>query len=100
MRTVTFVPRTDDTPLPCTSQPDLYFAPAGNELPLQKAERVKAAARLCAACRPEERERCASWARSHREWGIWGGRTEDENGYTPLYRRPRAVHKKTALESC
>ncbi|MFB7630675.1 WhiB family transcriptional regulator [Streptomyces sp. NPDC056149] len=78
-----FVPPTEETPLPCTTRPDVYFAPDHPESHKDRMERIAAAQLLCAGCDEERRAACAAWARTHREWGVWGGRTERQNGYKP-----------------
>ncbi|MFE7659665.1 WhiB family transcriptional regulator [Streptomyces celluloflavus] len=84
-----FVPPTDETPLPCTNYPELYFDPDHRESRTARHERVTAAQLLCASCDPERRTACATWARQHREWGVWGGKTEKQNGYRPSRRNAR-----------
>ncbi|MEY9873992.1 hypothetical protein ABH931_003486 [Streptacidiphilus sp. MAP12-33] len=78
-----FVPPTTEGVLPCTRDPDLFFAPDGTESTAERALRVEGARRLCGECPHERRRLCRAWAHLRREWGIWGGRTEQENGYAP-----------------
>src|SRR5215831_17568243 len=59
----------------CQGQTRLFFAPAG-ERPEARAVREAAARGVCAAC-PALME-CRDWARDHREYGFWGGESEEE----------------------
>jgi hypothetical protein len=75
-----FVPPTADEVLPCTRQPDLFFAPDDtDESTVERTTRVAQARRFCDACPDRRRHQCRAWALRHHEWGVWGGHTEREN---------------------
>ena len=59
----------------CQGQTRLFFAPAG-ERPEARAVREAQARAVCRAC-PALVE-CRDWAREHREYGFWGGESEEE----------------------
>ncbi len=59
----------------CQGQTRLFFAPAG-ERPEARAVREAQARSVCAAC-PALVE-CRDWARDHREYGFWGGESEED----------------------
>jgi len=59
----------------CDGQTRLFFAPAG-ERPEARAVREAQARQVCAAC-PVLTE-CRDWARENREYGFWGGESEEE----------------------
>ena len=59
----------------CQGQTRLFFAPAG-ERPEARAVREVQARSVCAAC-PALLE-CREWARENREYGFWGGESEEE----------------------
>ncbi|MEU5424215.1 WhiB family transcriptional regulator [Streptomyces olivoreticuli] len=80
-----YVPRSDNYKVPCVDAPTLYFSPDWPERQDEATARVAAARALCFSC--AIRTTCGEWGRDHREWGIWGGRTEDEHGYRPTTRR-------------
>jgi WhiB family redox-sensing transcriptional regulator len=74
----------------CKGSTHLFFA-SPLERPGRKARRERLARTLCAGC-PVQHP-CRSWARGHREFGFWGGETEDERsraGYRPSLRGPGA----------
>ena len=59
----------------CSGQTDLFFAAPG-ERPEARA-RLEAKARLlCHAC--PVLEPCQGWARENREYGFWGGESEED----------------------
>ena len=60
---------------PCRGQTGVFFAPAG-ERPEARMAREMTARAFCAAC-PVELA-CRTWAREHREYGFWGGESEEE----------------------
>lgn len=67
---------------PCCGKPQLFFAPRA-ERPQARVRREAQARRLCASC-PVTRA-CRDFARRHREYGFWGGESEEERhraGYT------------------
>ena len=75
----------------CKGSTHLFFA-SPLERPGRKARRERLARTMCAAC-PVQHP-CRSWAREHREFGLWGGETEDERsqaGYRPSLRGPVPV---------
>ncbi|MFI1798478.1 WhiB family transcriptional regulator [Streptomyces sp. NPDC020379] len=80
-----YVPRSDEYRVPCTDAPEHFFPPDRQEQPDETTARVAAAQAICFRC--AIRITCATWARDHREWGIWGGRTEAEQNYRPTTRR-------------
>ena len=59
----------------CRGESRLFFAPAG-ERPEARATREVQARAVCRAC-PALAE-CRDWARDHREYGFWGGESEEE----------------------
>ena len=59
----------------CQGRSELFFAPAG-ERPEARVLREGQARSVCRAC-PVVRE-CRDWAREHREYGFWGGESEEE----------------------
>jgi hypothetical protein len=72
----------------CRGSTHLFFAPP-LERPGRKERREHLARTLCAAC-PVQRA-CRTWAREHREFGFWGGETEEERseaGFRPSLRSP------------
>jgi WhiB family redox-sensing transcriptional regulator len=59
----------------CTDRTELFFAPAG-ERPEARAVREGKARAVCSEC--EVLMACRDWAREHREYGFWGGESEEE----------------------
>lgn len=59
----------------CTGQTRLFFAPPG-ERPEARVVRESQARQVCQVC-PVMME-CRDWAREHREYGFWGGESEEE----------------------
>ena len=59
----------------CRGRTDLFFPPSA-ERPQARARREAQARRLCASC-PVVLP-CRDAARSHHEYGFWGGESEDE----------------------
>jgi WhiB family redox-sensing transcriptional regulator len=59
----------------CVNQTDLFFAPAG-ERPETRVLREARARAICRNC--EVVDPCRDWARSMREYGFWGGESEEE----------------------
>ncbi len=59
----------------CQGQTRLFFAPAG-ERPEARVGRESQARVVCQAC-PALIER-RDWARQHREYGFWGGESEED----------------------
>ena len=59
----------------CQGQTDLFFPPAG-ERPETRARREAKAGELCAAC--PVLAQCRTWARENREYGFWGGESEED----------------------
>jgi len=73
--------------LPCTQDPELFFA----ESP-QDVERAKA---MCGGCRA--RIACLAGALERAEpWGVWGGELLMRGAIVP-YKRPRGRPAKTAV---
>ena len=59
----------------CNGQTDLFFAAPG-ERPEARARREARARQLCSVC--PVLEPCQAWARENREYGFWGGESEEE----------------------
>jgi WhiB family redox-sensing transcriptional regulator len=59
----------------CRGQADLFFAPRA-ERPQARVRREARARRVCAIC-PIARQ-CQEFARENREYGFWGGESEEE----------------------
>lgn len=59
----------------CSGQSKLFFAPPG-ERPEARAVRESQARAICTNC--EVLTQCRSWARENREYGFWGGESEEE----------------------
>ena len=59
----------------CKGRTQLFFAPKA-ERPQARARREAQARRLCATC--PVRVPCQRYARVNREYGLWGGESEDE----------------------
>jgi WhiB family redox-sensing transcriptional regulator len=59
----------------CVGQTDLFFAPAGErpETRVLREARARAVCRICDVLAP-----CRDWARENREYGFWGGESEEE----------------------
>jgi WhiB family redox-sensing transcriptional regulator len=59
----------------CIGQTDLFFAPAGErpEARILREVHARAICRGCAVLEP-----CRQWARDNREYGFWGGESEEE----------------------
>jgi WhiB family redox-sensing transcriptional regulator len=59
----------------CVGQTDLFFAPAGErpETRVLREARARAVCRICDVLSP-----CRDWARENREYGFWGGESEEE----------------------
>jgi WhiB family redox-sensing transcriptional regulator len=83
----------------CKGRTHLFFAPKA-ERPQARARREAQARRLCATC-PVLAE-CRLFAREHREYGLWGGESEDERhlaGFTvaaPIGVRARGAGAEAA----
>ena len=59
----------------CRGRTQLFFAPKA-ERPQARARREVRARELCMSC-PAQLE-CRTFARDNREYGLWGGESEDE----------------------
>jgi WhiB family transcriptional regulator, redox-sensing transcriptional regulator len=59
----------------CAGQTELFFAPAG-ERPETRLLREARARAICMGC--EVVDPCRRWAREHREYGFWGGESEED----------------------
>lgn len=59
----------------CVGQTDLFFAPAGErpETRILRESRARAICRTCVVVAS-----CREWARDNREYGFWGGESEEE----------------------
>ena len=59
----------------CVGQTDLFFAPAGErpETRIMREARARSICRGCVVLHP-----CREWARDNREYGFWGGESEEE----------------------
>lgn len=71
--------------LPCSQDPDLWFADTPTEL-----ERAK---RLCSTC-PVLQECLAGALARHEPWGVWGGEIF-ERGQVVARKRPRGRPRKS-----
>jgi len=60
---------------PCRGKPQIFFAPRA-ERPQARVRREAQARRLCATCAVARA--CQDFARRHREYGFWGGESEEE----------------------
>ncbi|WP_199550273.1 WhiB family transcriptional regulator [Streptomyces sp. N35] len=61
-----------------TTDPEVFHSTAPTAITFAKT--------LCAHCPLQQA--CRTWARQHREWGLWGGETSSERaaaGFPPLY---------------
>lgn len=59
----------------CKGLTHLFF-PSAAERPQARERREAAAEAVCAACRVQST--CREFARSHHEYGFWGGESEDQ----------------------
>ena len=59
----------------CRGQNELFFAPAGERPETRMVREAKARA-VCATC--TVLTPCREWARENREYGFWGGESEEE----------------------
>lgn len=59
----------------CEGETGLFFAPPG-ERPESRALREARARAVCGSC--EVLIECRAWAREQREYGFWGGESEEE----------------------
>ena len=59
----------------CCGQNELFFAPAGERPETRMVRETKARA-VCATC--TVLTPCREWARENREYGFWGGESEEE----------------------
>jgi WhiB family transcriptional regulator, redox-sensing transcriptional regulator len=59
----------------CQGRSELFFAPAG-ERPEARVLRENQARSVCTSC-PVMRQ-CRDWARENREYGFWGGESEED----------------------
>jgi len=59
----------------CCGQTELFFAPAG-ERPEARTSREARARAVCMQC--PVLSPCRDWAREHREYGFWGGESEED----------------------
>jgi WhiB family transcriptional regulator, redox-sensing transcriptional regulator len=59
----------------CAGQTNLFFAPPG-ERPEARARREAKARQICLVC--PVLEPCRAWGRQNREYGFWGGESEEE----------------------
>lgn len=77
----------------CKGRTSLFFAPKA-ERPQARARREEKARRLCLRCPVQDP--CQEFARQHREYGFWGGESEEDRhlaGFTvsaPIGIRARA----------
>lgn len=80
----------------CRGSTHLFFAP-NRERPGRRARREAAARALCTAC--PVLLPCREWARANREYGFWGGESEDERaaaGYRPVLASGLALRARSA----
>jgi WhiB family redox-sensing transcriptional regulator len=59
----------------CSGQTSLFFAPPG-ERPEARTVREMKAREICRIC--PVLEECRRWARENREYGFWGGESEED----------------------
>ena len=59
----------------CQGRTEYFFAPPG-ERPEARALRENRARGVCMAC--PVLDSCRQWAREHREYGFWGGESEED----------------------
>ena len=59
----------------CSGQTSLFFPPPG-ERPEARARHEAKARTICAVCPVQDD--CKEWARDHREYGFWGGESEED----------------------
>ena len=59
----------------CQGRTEYFFAPHA-ERPQARARREAQARLICEGC--PSLEECRSYARKHREYGFWGGESEEE----------------------
>jgi WhiB family redox-sensing transcriptional regulator len=81
----------------CKGRTHLFFPPRA-ERPQARVRREDQARRLCRAC-PVDAE-CRAFARAHREYGFWGGESEEERhlaGYTVA--APIGVRARRGLDA-
>jgi WhiB family redox-sensing transcriptional regulator len=80
----------------CKGRTTLFFAPKA-ERPQARARREAKAAKLCSIC--SVYDECRSFARTNREYGYWGGESEEDRhlaGFTvsaPIGVRARLQHE-------
>jgi WhiB family transcriptional regulator, redox-sensing transcriptional regulator len=78
----------------CKGRTSLFFPPRAERPPTRV--RREAQARLLCGCCPVQ-QACLQFARAHREYGLWGGESEEERhlaGYTvaaPIGVRARSI---------
>ena len=78
----------------CKGQTHLFFPPLA-ERPQARVRREALARQLCGSCPVEQQ--CRRFARTNREYGLWGGESEEERhlaGFTvaaPIGVRARSV---------
>jgi WhiB family transcriptional regulator, redox-sensing transcriptional regulator len=81
------VPAARSTQLPCTDDPELFFAESPDDVETAKA--------LCVGC--AARMACLSGAMERREpWGVWGGELFLRGQIVPR-KRPRGRPRKTEV---
>lgn len=59
----------------CAGQSELFFGPPG-ERPETRARREAKAREVCMSC--SVLSECRDWARENREYGFWGGESEED----------------------
>src|SRR5580693_2076588 len=85
--TPTVVPAARSAELPCTDDPELFFAESPQDVETAKA--------LCVGC--AARMACLSGAMERREpWGVWGGELFLRGQIVPR-KRPRGRPRKTEV---
>jgi WhiB family transcriptional regulator, redox-sensing transcriptional regulator len=78
----------------CGGQTHLFFASAGERADA-RARRESAAREICGTC--PVADECRTYARTHHEYGLWGGETETER--TAAGYAPRPVATCTQIDS-
>lgn len=75
----------------CKGLTHLFFPPPG-ERPQTRARREVQASAICAGC--PARAECREWARDNREYGFWGGESEEERA-SAGFAGPATIGRRT-----
>ncbi|MFC8275914.1 WhiB family transcriptional regulator [Streptomyces sp. NPDC057271] len=89
-----------NTRLPCTSQPSLFHPPDDGYNDHGSRGRLRAADAVSLCRRCPVMLACRQWARKHREFGVWGGETDEQRlratDHAPQVRRARTRSRDAA----